>query len=223
MFKVKNEDHKQAIQEAERNYRIQKNDYLSLEVFTNEGERVIDPDYKLMEDVPVQSKTARPALNYLVNHEGKVKFPMVGMLQLEGLTLREAEEKVQKEYARFYHEPFVVIQYQNKRVVVLGAPGGQVIPLTNENITLVEVLALAKGLSNDAKAHNIRVMRGDKLYVADLSTFEGYQKSNMIMEPGDVIYVEPVRKPFAEGVRDYGPALTVLTSLTTLLVVIIGL
>jgi polysaccharide export outer membrane protein len=106
---------------------------------------------------------------------------------------------------------------------VLGAPGGQVIPLVNENIRLVEVLALAKGLNNDAKAHNIRILRGDTVFVADLSTFDGYIKNNISIQPGDVIYVEPIRKPFTEGLRDYGPILSIVTTLTTLVVVIYGL
>jgi len=213
----------QHTREAEKNYVIQKNDYLTLQVFTNDGERIIDPDYKLLEDMPSQNVSTRPSLRFLVNDEGVVKFPMLGPIKVEGLLLRDAEALLQKEYARFYEKPFVALQYDNKRVVVLGAPGGQVIPLANENIKLVEVLALAKGLPNDSKAKNIRVLRGDKVFVADLSTVDGYIKSNMVMENGDVVYVEPVRRPFAEGVRDYGPALSILTSISTLVIVLIGL
>jgi polysaccharide export outer membrane protein len=103
----------------------------------------------------------------------------------------------------------------------LGAPGGQVIPLANENTHLVEILALAKGLGNDAKAQNIRILRGDQVFVADLSTVEGYFKNNLLIESGDIVYVEPVRKPLTEGIRDYGPILSIVTTLTTLIVVIL--
>ena len=34
----------QQIDMAERNYVIQKNDYLEIDVFTNKGERIIDPE-----------------------------------------------------------------------------------------------------------------------------------------------------------------------------------
>ena len=115
------------------------------------------------------------------------------------------------------------MKYANKRVVLLGAPGGQVIPLTKEITRLTEILALAKGVSNDGRANNIRLLRGDQMMVADFSSFEGYQKNNYIVEPGDIIYVEPIRRPFAEALRDYAPAISVVTSVTTLLVVIIGL
>jgi polysaccharide export outer membrane protein len=145
---------------------------------------------------------------------------MVGEVKLEGLTIREAEALLQDAYEKFYTKPFVVVKYTNKRVVVLGAPGGKVIPLANENMKLLEILALAEGISNDAKAQNIRVLRNEKVFLVDLSTIEGYHKGNILMEPGDVVYVEPVRKPVSEAVRDYGPLVSLVVSLVTLLIVL---
>jgi polysaccharide export outer membrane protein len=95
-----------------------------------------------------------------------------------------------------------------------------VIPLTNQNVTVVEVLAMARGLSNDAKADNIKLIRGEHVYQLDFSTIEGYQKSNMLVEPGDIIYVEPIRRPFVEGLRDNFIVVSLVVSLTTLLVLI---
>jgi polysaccharide export outer membrane protein len=216
---------KQQIQAAEKNYVIQNNDYITLLVYTNEGERIIDPDYRLMKDMPATNSggSLRPVINYLINTDGDAKLPMIGPIKLVGLTLREAEQMLQEEYSKFYQKPYVVLEFHNKRVVVLGAPGGQVIPLLNQNIRLVEVLALAKGIENNAKASNIRVLRGEQVFVADFSTFDSYTKSNMIIEPGDVVYIEPIRRPVVESVRDYGPVLAVLTSVTTLVIVLIGL
>lgn len=210
---------KSATTAAEKNYTIQKNDLLQLEVYTNQGERLIDPESFLEKERPDVASSGTPQ-TYLVEMEGKTKFPLVGEVKLEGLTIRQAESILQKEYAKFYQEPYVILKYTNKRVTVLGASGGQVIPLTNENVRLTEVLALAKGISNDAKAYNIRVMRGDTLFIADLSTFEAYTKNNLIIEPGDIIYVEPIRRPFSEGLRDYGPLISIITSLSTLIIII---
>lgn len=224
MFKVPDDAVvKQQVAEAEKNYTIQKNDYLKLAVYTSGGERIIDPDLKLLKDLPQQNTMTRPDPSYLVDINGIVKFPMIGELKVEGLTIRSAEELLQKEYAKFYKDPFVTLTYTNKRVIFLGAPKGQVIPLVNENVTLVEVLALASGIDNNAKAHNLRIIRGDQYFVADLSTMEGYQKSNMIMQHGDIIYVEPIRRPVSEATRDYGPLLSLALSITTLIVVLIGL
>lgn len=209
-----------AVQQAEKNYVIQKNDYLTMEVYSNKGERIIDPDFKLTQVSENGNSAARPEARYLVDVTGTVKLPMVGDLKVEGLTIREVEGILQKEYAKLYTDPFIVVKYQNKRVVVLGAPGGQVIPLENENTPLVEILAVTKGIDNNAKAHNIRILRKDQVFVADFTTIDGYRKGNMIMEPGDVVYIEPIRRPLIEVVRDYGPFISIATTLTTLVVVI---
>ena len=141
-------------------------------------------------------------------------------MKISGLTIKQAEQILQKAYGNFYEEPFVVVRFHNKRVIVLGAPGGQVIPLTNENMRLSEVLALAKGVPTEARVNNIRVIRNEAVFIADLSTFAGYQKNNLVMQPGDIVYVEPVRRPFKEALRDYSPVISIVTSLATLIFII---
>lgn len=210
----------QVAERTEKSYVVQKNDQLQVDVYTNNGERIIDPDLRLAETVTTQSLNTRPVVTYQVDPNGVVKLPMIGEIQVEGLTIRALEEILQKEYAKYYASPLAVVKYLNKRVIVLGAPGGQVIPLLNENMELAEVLALAKGIDVNGKAHNMRVVRGDQVYLVDFSTIEGFRKGNLIMEPGDIVYVEPVRKPVSEAVRDYGPLLSILASIVTLIVVV---
>jgi polysaccharide export outer membrane protein len=207
---------------VEKNYIIQKNDYLKLDVFSNRGEKLIDPNPELSNTNTTTNQTivTRTEFQYLVDINGVAKFPMIGELNIEGMTLREAEEIIQKEFQKFFKDPYVILTYNNKRVIILGAAGGQVIPLINQNVTLVETIALAKGISNDAKAQNIRVLRDDKVFIIDLSTIEGFKAGNMLVEPGDIVYIEPIRRPFSEALRDYSGALTILVSLTTLLVLI---
>ncbi|MCA4899258.1 MAG: polysaccharide biosynthesis/export family protein [Bacteroidota bacterium] len=225
MFKASDaaqpEAFKREAEGAEKNYVIQKNDLLTINVFTNKGERIIDPNPELTNSNMANMNNQQvQQFNYLVELNGVVKFPVIGEVKVDGLTLRQAEEMTQKEYAKYFKEPFTVISFVNKRVTVLGAPGGLVIPLTNQNITVVEVLALARGLSNDAKADNIKLIRNERIYQLDFSTIDGYRKSNMLVEPGDIIYVEPIRRPFVEGLRDNFIVVSLVVSLTTLLVLV---
>ncbi|HEU5291928.1 MAG TPA: polysaccharide biosynthesis/export family protein [Cyclobacteriaceae bacterium] len=214
---------KQQVAETEKNYTIQKNDYLKLAVYTNGGERIVDPDLKLLKDMPVQNTETRPDPDFLVDVNGAVKFPMIGELKIEGLTIRKAEELLQKEYAKYYQQPFVTLTYTNKRVIVLGAREGKVIPLVNENVMLAEILSLANAIDNNSMAHNIRVIRGEQYFIADFSTMEGYYKTNMIMQHGDIVYIEPVRRPLAEAMKDYSGLASLAISITTLIAVLIGL
>jgi polysaccharide biosynthesis/export protein len=205
---------------TEKNFQIIKNDRLTIEIYSNGGERLIDPNPELTRINPnAQSKDEDEPI-YLIDLNGLIKLPMIGEVKLEGLTLKEAEEVLQKEYSKFFKDPYVQLSFVNKRVIVLGALGGQVIPLENENIRLVEVLALAKGLDNDAKAQNMRLIRGEKVYEVDFSTIDGYLDGNMLMQSGDIVYVEPVRRPFSEALKDYTGIFTILVSLITLITLI---
>ncbi len=225
MFQVSGSDLGKEVAAAESAYTIRTNDLLTIRVYTNSGERLVDPDYELMKDTPAQADVGslKPDYAYLVSPTGEVKLPMIGNIKLEGLTIRGAEDVLQQAFSQFYEKPFVVVQSKNNRIIVLGAPGGQVIPLENQNTTLAEALALAKGIGDDANASNIRVLRGNDVIVADFSTVDGYRRHNVVLQPGDIVYVEPVRRPAAETIRDYAPLLTILTSLTTLIVVLVGL
>jgi polysaccharide biosynthesis/export protein len=207
-------------QAAESNYVIRKNDVLALEIYTNQGQRIIDPNQESFKESPGQPNATLESPKYLVDKDGIVKLPWLDSLKLEGLAIRQAEEILEKEYIKLYQEPFVILKVTNKRVTVLGSPGGKVVPLVNENIRLTEVLALAGGINTDGKAGNIRILRGNQVFVADFSTVEGYLRDNLYIQSGDIIYVEPVRRPFLEGLRDYGPLFSLITGLATLAILI---
>jgi polysaccharide export outer membrane protein len=92
-------------------------------------------------------KTAR------INDQGIVNLPLVGRLQVGGLTIEEAESLLAKSLAQLLVHPQPVIsitEYRSEPVSVLGevnTPG--VIQLQGKK-TLVEVLSLAGGLKQDA-------------------------------------------------------------------------
>ncbi|MEQ9402959.1 MAG: polysaccharide biosynthesis/export family protein [Cyclobacteriaceae bacterium] len=209
-----------AKERAESNYVLRPNDILLLDVFTNKGERLIDPNFEMTQQTNAQVQQQRDAFQFTIQSDGTVVFPLIGQFELSGLTLLEAEQKVAKSFQDIYIDPFVKLRITNRRVIVLGAPGGKVIPLANENMEVTEVLALAEGIELGAKAQNIKVIRGDLIYRIDLSTISGLRSSNLVVEPGDVIYVEPWRRPWLETLRDVSPALSLVSSVLTLILVV---
>lgn len=208
-----------AVNQASQNYVIQQNDLLKISVHSNNGEKLIDPNPEISQSG--NASNSQPEIpQYLVNQVGTIRLPMVGELKVEGLTSRQAELVLQKEFEKFFTAPYVKIDFANKRVTVLGAPGGRVIPLTNENMRLTEILAASEGLDNFSRADNIRVLRQEKVFVVDFSTVEGYRDGNMIIEPGDVVYVEPIRRPVTEGLRDNSYLFTLFTSVIALITIL---
>lgn len=212
---------------AHQNYRIAKGDRLSVEVFTNKGERIIDPDFELIQNLNFNQMQNRRSPDYMVEENGFVKLPMIGSIQLENLTLRDAEKILENEYDSHYKNCFVNVRYLNKRVIILGATQGRIVPLENENTNLIEVLALAGGLPDNARGNNIRLIRGDlnnpEVQLIDLTTIEGMKNASLKVQSGDIIYVEPIRRPLSESMRDYGPLVGVASNIVTLILVLVTL
>ena len=203
-----------------RTYSIQPNDRLTIKVYTKNGEMIIDPEHELNKDIN-QSQSNRPDPEYLVGLNGEVLLPMIGDVALQGLTLHEANLKLTSLYNEYFIDPYVITEYTNKRVTVLGAPGGQILQLQNENLTVAEILAMSGGLERTGKSSGIKLIRGDQVFIIDFSTVEGYYAGNQIVQPGDIIYIEPIKRVLADNATSVALILSAITSLTTILVLFI--
>ncbi len=225
---------------AEDNYRIQRFDRLVFRLYSNQGqliqyigalEGVNPPDPATGTITPnllnQQLQNPNNPVNftaYTVQVDGNVYLPVVGAVPLEGLTARQADSLLSIKYSVLYKNCFVRTQFLNKRVIVFKGARGEVVPLINENTTLVEILAQTGGMPNDTRATNIRLIRGDlknpNVFVIDLSTIEGMRRINLQIQPDDIIYVEPIRKTFLEAVSDISPIISLVTSMTTFILTI---
>lgn len=202
-----------------RNYVLQPNDFIRLEVFTKDGERIIDPDFVLNRDImgtTNNNNVGKPDPLYLIIPDSTAKLPMVGNVKLGGLTVNEANIVLEERFEEFYKDSYVLLEYTNKRVVVLGGVGGKVIPLQNENMSVTEILALAGGLEKNMRAENIRLIRRKQVFLIDLSSIDGYQKTNMMVESGDIIYVEPIPRVITQSAAEISLIVGTITALATL-------
>lgn len=212
-----------AVSNAERTYRITPFDKITVEVFTNNGERIIDPNFELYE--AGDDGGVRQLQEYTVQESGDVRLPVVGEVSLGGLTLFQADSLLKEAYSEYFVEPFVITNYVSKRVIVLGGNnGGMVIPLEHQDMSVLEVIALAGGIVQYNKANNVRLIRGDLndpvVQVMDLSTIQGMKSASLDVMPGDIIYIEPINRP-GEAIRDIAPLLSVITSVLSLTIVFI--
>jgi polysaccharide export outer membrane protein len=204
-------------------YRIQPNDYIDFRLYTNDGFKLVDLT-TLNENINVN--TQRLTIEYLVEHDGNVKLPLLGRVNLQNMTIKEAQHFLEKEYAKYYIEPFVLAKVINRRVVVFSGNGGSgnVITLANNNTTLLEGLALAGGIGDDGKAKKIKLIRGNpknpEIYLIDLSTIEGMKQADFILQANDVIYVEPRKSLAREFTSDFAPLISLISSTITLFIVL---
>lgn len=208
---------------VERNYVIQPNDYIKIEVFTKSGERIIDPDLELNKELGNNQRNTRTEPEYLIKQDSTVKLPMVGNLMLAGFTIDQASKILEDAYNEFFNDTYVLVNFTNKRIIVLGGPGGLVIPLKNENMSIVEVVALAGGLDINTKAQNIRLIRGEKVFLIDLSTLESYYETNQIVQAGDIVYIEPIPRVVTQSAAEISLIISTITAFTTLMILILSL
>ena len=204
----------------ERTYTLQPNDLIEVKVYTKNGEMIIDPEYQLSKDFNNNRQNREEDPEYLIRLDGNVLLPMVGDVNVVGLTLHEANLKLKDKYDEYFIDPYVITNYTNKRVVVMGSPGGQLLPLTNNNITVAEVIAMSGGMMENGNATSIKLIRGNEIFLIDFSTVEGYRASNQIVQPGDIVYIEPIKRFFAGNAVEISVMLSLITTTTTLLILI---
>ncbi len=211
-------------------YRIAPNDIIGFSVYTNDGFKLVDlTTSAISASAPMANSPGANQTQFLVEPDGQVKLPIIGKIKISGLTVREAEKTLEQQYATFYNKPFVMIKVLNRRVLVFPGTGGagRTVNLDNENMNLIEALALAGGLTNTGKAYKIKLIRGDlrnpKVMMIDLSTIEGMQKSNLLLQSNDIIYVEPVPRISQEVLQQIAPIVGIITSLALLYQITDGL
>ncbi|WP_162425980.1 polysaccharide biosynthesis/export family protein [Pontibacter pudoricolor] len=133
---------------------------------------------------------------YLVNEEGYVNFPVIGSVQLAGLTKQEAREKLTNELQQYLKAPVVSIRNMNFKVTVIGEvnrPSTFTVPA--EKISILEALGMAGDMTPFGKRENVIVMREEAgtrtMARLNLNSKEVLNSPYFYLQQNDVVYVEP--------------------------------
>ncbi len=157
----------------------------------------------------------------MVNPEGFVSLPKIGPVKLGGLTTDEAAELLKEQYAKYILNPIIVVKVLNREISVLGEvlnPGSY--PMDKEKNYVVEYLAKAGGLNFYAAKSKVILIREGQHCVLDFTDMEAYNRSNMLLKNGDVIYV-PTKK--GKSLDKKAPTLIPFTSLATTIALLISI
>lgn len=200
---------------TETQYRIAPDDRVSVKIYTNDGSGLINVGIGGA-SILVGTGTN---LTIKIESDGFAKVPLFGRIYLAGLTIRQAEMLIEDKFSEFYNNPFVLLEVNNRRVMIFAGSSTSVVALNNDNTTLFEVLALSGGVPMEGKADKIKIIRGDlknpQVYIVDLSTLSGMRNANLVMQANDIIYIETrkgyIRKVLAE-LSPYFAALTTVIS-----------
>ena len=196
-------------------YTISVDDKFTFELFTKDGEDIINGMAGILKD-----RDEQRTFEYVIRQDGSADLPLIGSVHLAGLNVHQCEDTLAKLYeeSKGYIQPYVQLKLTNQRVIVFPGSGSdaKVVPLQNNNTTLMEVIALAGGIADRGRADKVKLMRnvGGKrvVYVLNLSTIEGLKYADMIVQANDYIYIEPTEQLTKEVVERAAPIVSLLSS-----------
>lgn len=135
---------------------------------------------------------------YLVDNNGQIDFPVLGLITLKGLTKKEAEDRVKgllKTYLK--EEPVVTVRFVNYKISVLGEVARpNTFTISNEKVNIFEALAMAGDMTIWGRRDNVKIIREDaeglkKIILMDLNNGYIIFSPDFYLQQNDVVYVEP--------------------------------
>ena len=175
------------------------------------------------------STTTQPTMQqYLVNNKGEIDFPVIGRLEVGGLTKTEAEDLIRERLKPYLKEsPIVTVRMANYKISVLGEvarPGS--FTIGNEKVNVLEALAMAGDMTIYVVRDNVKLIREDvngkrEIINLNLNNAEVVTSPYYYLKQNDIIYVTP-NKTKAKN-SDIGNSTTLWVSSLSILVSIAGL
>lgn len=167
-------------------------------------------------------------VNYLVDKNGEIDFPVIGKVKIEGLSPSETKELLREKLSDYLKDPIINIRIRNFTVTVMGAvnrPGTY--PVNGEKISIMEALGLAGDITIKGRRDNVMVLRdfdGAKVYNRiNLNSKEALKSPVYYLTQNDVVYVEPNKSGKTQSNLDQRAsiAVSILSVLITSTVVLL--
>ena len=144
--------------------------------------------------------TSQTLQTYLVDNQGYIDYPVLGRIDVGGLTKSACEKMIRdkiKPYLNENENPVVTVRMSNYKISVLGEvnrPG--MFTVSNEKINIFEALAQAGDLSIYGVRDRVKLIRENSSGRKEIHTIN-LNDANIVNSPyyylqqNDVIYVEP--------------------------------
>lgn len=187
-------------------YRVMPKDELTITVSTSDPASSV-PFYRKIGQAKDQASSAQgmnnaKLLDYLVDNEGNIDYPVLGKLHVAGLTTRECEALIRKELQQYLNEvPNVTVRTSNYKISVLGevkSPGTYTV--SDERINIFQALALAGDMTVFSVRDDVQLLREDSLgnrrvlhldlTSADIALSPDYY---LHLQQNDIVYVKPTK------------------------------
>jgi len=180
---------------------IQPKDMLSIVVSSR------NPELVAMFNLPVVSYQAgsevvnggyQRLMGYVVDNDGNIDFPVLGVLNVAGLTRWELSEKIKKRLLDegLLTDAVVTVEFMNFKVSVIGevnAPGTY--SIEGDKVTILQAISLARDLTIFGQRENVSVIRernGERvIYQINLCDVSLFNSPAYYLQQNDIVYIEP--------------------------------
>lgn len=135
-------------------------------------------------------------LKYPVDREGNIEFPVLGTIKVWGATLSQIKNGIAAGIRDngFIKDPIVQVSLDNFAVTFIGSGGNRVIPVNNNSINLLQVLAMTGDVSRN-NIKDLMVIRTEngvrRSYSVDLQSQDLFYSPVFYLKQNDVVYVKP--------------------------------
>jgi len=190
------------------------NDILKIDIYNmNQKSNIMMPNIKYNSPAVTAEDNS-----YVVYADGTIILPLLNVVSVKGLTIKELNEKLLNEYRAFLKAPYIKVSIKNHKVYVLGEVNKRgVVPIEGETISIIEVLAKSGGLTDHAIRDRIRVITEEngryKLHTLNLNRFDTLNNRNLMLTHNSIVYVEPKStKAVRVAINDYLPIMQAVSS-----------
>ena len=179
--------------------KIEKNDVLSIIVSSSSiNEEIVQPfQMKIGNQQSGGGGNQNPSLTgYLVSPQGKINFPVLGEIQVEGLTRTEVQKKLEEYIVDYVKDPIVDVRIMNFSVTVLGEVGSPGrINIDDGRVSMPELIAMVGDITYNGKRENITVIREvdgvKKIGTIDMTNTDLFSSPYFYLKQNDIVYIEP--------------------------------
>jgi polysaccharide export outer membrane protein len=144
-------------------------------------------------DSPVIQETG-----YVVDRQGNIEYPVLGILHVEGLTKQELSDLIKNrlKQEKLVSDAIVTVELLNLKITMMGEVGRVgVLSVAENRITLLEAITRSGGLTANASMNNVVVIREDgdgrRMLENDLHTIELFNSPGFYLQQNDIVYVKP--------------------------------
>ncbi|MEH6770805.1 polysaccharide biosynthesis/export family protein [Maribacter arcticus] len=219
------QDYETIVSDNSHNNTFKIDDVLSINVSTLDAEASLP--FNVFKGI--QGNGSRPEqLDYIVDKQGNIDFPVLGEVKLLGLTPEETKKMLKEKLQPYLKDPIINIRLVNFTVTVLGQvnnPGTYFV--NGEQITILEAIGLANDLNIKGMRKNVLVIRdfnGTKVYTRiDLTSKDALNSPVYYLTQNDVVYVEPNNSAITSSTLDNraGVAISIASLLITTTLILI--